>query len=145
MSTVEDLLVAFSERLKVPWRPDEPAAGRVWILWYDKSHERRVRGRLSEFRELAERNKNGWSEFDLAPEFGRWIAHQRWFERAARRPNTLSTVLPQFEDELVTHVRTAMATCGPTDFFVPDSLDGSACNLLGMPNLVAVSSAYTSR
>jgi hypothetical protein len=29
--------------------------------------------------------------------------------------------------------------------FIPDSPDGSACNLLGMPNLVAVSSAYTSR
>lgn len=115
MSTVEDLLFAFRERVRVPWRPDEAAAGRVWMLWYDKAQERRVRGRLGEFRELAEREGKGWHEFDLAPQFGHWVARQKWFERAAKRPSTLSTVLPQFEDELVLTLRTALAECGTND------------------------------
>ena len=117
MSTVEDLLVAFRERLRVPWRPDEAAAGRVWVLWYDKAHERRVRGRLGEFRVIAEQSGKGWHEFDLAPCFGIWVAHQKWFERAARRPGTLSTVIPQFEDDLVRRVRESLAACGPNDLF----------------------------
>jgi hypothetical protein len=115
LSTVEDLLVAFRARLRVPWRPHEAAAGRVWILWYDKAQERRVRGRLGEFRELAEQEGKGWREFDLAPHFGQWVAHQKWFERAAKKPSTLSTVLPQFEDELVRKVREALSECGPND------------------------------
>lgn len=117
MASVETMITAFGERVKLPWRLDEPAAGRVWILWYDKAHERRIRGRLSEFREIAERKGKGWIEFDLAPEFAQWIARQKWFERAARRPNTLSTVLPQFEDELVNRVKEALAQCGPNDLF----------------------------
>ena len=52
--TVEDLLDDFKNRLAVPWRLDEPPAGRVWMLWYDKAHERRVRGRLREFQLAAE-------------------------------------------------------------------------------------------
>jgi hypothetical protein len=115
LSTVEDLLVAFRERLRVPWRQDEAAAGRVWMLWYDKANERRVRGRLGEFRIVAEQSGKGWYEFELAPRFGIWIAQQKWFERAAKRPGTLSTVIPQFEDHLVRSVSEALAACGQND------------------------------
>jgi hypothetical protein len=115
LSTVEELLAAFRMRLDVPWRPDEAAAGRVWMLWYDKSHERRVRGRLPEFRLAAEQTGKGWREFDLAPRFGEWIAQQKWFERASKRPGTLSTVMPQFEQHLVALIRAELAACGPKD------------------------------
>lgn len=115
MSTIEDLLVAFRERLRVPWRTDEAAAGRVWMLWYDKDNERRVRGRIGEFRVIAEQAGKGWHEFDLAPRFGEWIAHQKWFEGATRRPSTLSMVISQFEDDLVRRVHEALANCGPND------------------------------
>lgn len=118
MATVEELLQAFRERLRVPWRRDEAAAGRVWILWYDKAHERRVRGRLGEFRIIAEQAGRGWHEFDVAPCFGQWVAQQKWFERAAKRPGTLSTVIPEFEEDLVNRVRQALAACGPDDLLV---------------------------
>lgn len=115
MSTVEELLVAFRDRLKVPWRSDEAAAGRVWILWYDKAHERRVRGGIGEFRLATEDAGKGWREFDLAPRFGEWVAQQKWFERAAKRPSTLSTVIRQFEGDLVKRVREVLDESGPTD------------------------------
>ena len=54
-------------------------------------------------------------EFDLAPQFGRWVAKQKWFERAAKRPSTLSTVLPQFENELVGRVQSVLSECGQND------------------------------
>lgn len=115
MSTVEDLLVAFRDRLKIPWRSDEAAAGRVWILWYDKAHERRVRGRIGEFRFATEDAGKGWREFELAPRFGEWVAQQKWFERAAKRPGTLSTVIGQFADHLNKSVRQSLGECGAND------------------------------
>jgi hypothetical protein len=118
LSTVEDLLDDFRKRLAVPWRPDEPPAGRVWILWYDKAHERRVRGRLREFQLAVEQAGKGWREFDIAPRFGEWVAHQPWFERLARRPGTLSTVIPQFEDDLVNRITAELTTCGQNDILV---------------------------
>ncbi len=121
--SVEDLLEAFRMRLTVPWRLDEAPAGRVWMLWYDKSLERRVRGRLAEFRLAAQQSGKGWHEFDLAPEFGTWVASQTWFERAAKRPSTLGTVLPDFEAYLTRRVRKRLIECGANDIL---ALTGAA-------------------
>ncbi len=115
MSTVEDLLGAFRERLRVPWREDEAPDGRVWMLWYAKEHERRIRGRLGEFRLAAAHAGKGWHELDLAPAFGEWVAQQRWFERAAKLPGTLSTVIGQFETANAQRVRDALDATGPND------------------------------
>jgi hypothetical protein len=117
LSTVEELLDDFRKRLTVPWRDDEPPAGRVWILWYDKALERRIRGRLREFQLAAEQAGRGWREFDVAPSFGAWVAEQSWFERLARRPGTLSTVIPQFEDHLAAAAKAELAACGANDIF----------------------------
>jgi hypothetical protein len=118
LSTVEDLLDDFKKRLAVPWRVDEPPAGRVWILWYDKTHERRVRGRLREFQLVAEQDGKGWREFDIAPRFGEWVAHQPWFGPLAKRPGALATVLPQFEERLVNRVKAELTSCGQNDIMV---------------------------
>jgi hypothetical protein len=136
LSTVEELLAAFRGRLDVPWRPDEPPAGRVWMLWYAKEHERRVRGRLGEFRLAAEQAGKGWRDFDLAPRFGEWVAAQRWFERAAKKPGTLSTVLPQFEQHLVGRVRAELERCGPDDLLVLTGV-ASLFGLLRASTLIA--------
>lgn len=126
--SVEDLLAAFRTRLSVPWRPDEAAAGRVWMLWYDKTLERRVRGRLAEFRLATEQAGKGWHEFDLAPQFGTWIARQTWFERAAKRPTTLGTVLPDFEAHLIDQLHSRLRRCGSNDIL---ALTGAA-SLFGL-------------
>ncbi len=110
--SVEDLITAFRARLSVPWRPDEAAAGRVWMLWYDKT----------------EQSGKGWHEFDLAPEFGKWVAKQTWFERAAKRPATLGTVLPDFEAQLIHELKDRLSKCGPNDIL---ALTGAA-SLFGL-------------
>ena len=115
MSSIEELLEDFKKRLTVPWRNDEPPAGRVWILWYDKAHERRVRGRLREFQLAAEQAGKGWREFDIAPQFGARVAQQPWCERLAKRPGSLSTVIPQFEDHLAGAVKDQLTACGHND------------------------------
>jgi hypothetical protein len=118
LSSIEELLGDFRKRLTVPWREDEPPAGRIWILWYDKAAERRVRGRLCEFQLAAEQAGKGWREFDIAPRFGEWVAHQPWFERLARRPGTLSTVIPQFEQDLANRIKAELTSCGHNDLMV---------------------------
>lgn len=115
MSTLDELLDAFHERLTIPWRDDVPAAGRVWLLWYDKSLERRVRGRLSEF-ELATRSAGkGWRQFDIAPVFGAWISEHPWFERLAKRPGQIERVIPDFEAHLSGLLRAELTACAPSD------------------------------
>ncbi len=115
MSTVEDLVDAFRNRLQIPWRPDEQPAGRVWMLWYGKEHERRVRGRLGEFRLAAEQAGRGWAELDLAPLFGEWVAAQTWFDGLSRRPGALNTIIGQFETAVAERVRMRLAACTPND------------------------------
>lgn len=85
------------------------------MLWYGKEHERRVRGRLGEFQVAAQDARKGWHELDLAPLFGEWVAAQTWFERAAKRPATLSTVIGQFEAFVAQRVKDSLAQCGPND------------------------------
>lgn len=131
--SVEDLLAAFRTRLTVPWRPDEAAAGRVWMLWYDKALERRMRGRIGEFRHAAEQSGKGWHEFDLAPEFGTWVARQTWFERAAKRPSTLGTVLPDFETHLVNRLHERLKLCCQNDILA----------LMGVASLFGIMRAST--
>jgi hypothetical protein len=113
LSSIEDLLHEFRKRLTVPWRDDELPAGRIWILWYDKSNERRVRGHLREFQLAAEQAGKAWREFDVAPQFGAWVARQTWFERLAKRPGTLPTVVPEFEDYLAETIRGELNAGGP--------------------------------
>jgi hypothetical protein len=113
LSSIEELLDDFRKRLTVPWRDNEPPAGRIWILWYEKASERRVRGRLREFQLAAEQAGKGWREFDIAPQFGVWVAQQPWFERLAKRPGTLSTVIPEFEEYLAETIRGELNACGP--------------------------------
>ena len=134
MSTIEELLDDFRKRLTVPWRGDEPSAGRVWILWYDKTNERRVRGRLREFQFTAEQAGKGWREFDIAPRFGVWVAQQPWFDRLARRPGTLSTVIPVFEDHLAETIRGELHECGPSHIL---ALTGIA-SLFGLTRAAAL-------
>jgi hypothetical protein len=112
LSNLEDLLDDFRKRLSVPWRDDEPSVGRVWILWYDKTNERRVRGRLREFQLAAEQAGKVWREIDIAPQFGAWVAQQPWFERLARRPGILPTVITEFEVQLAETIRGQLTECG---------------------------------
>jgi hypothetical protein len=134
LSSIEELLDDFKKRLTVPWRDDEPPAGRVWILWYDKANERRVRGRLREFQLAAEQAGKGWREFDIAPRFGTWVAQQPWFERLANRPGSLSTVLPQFEEHLAGTIKGELGACGYNDIF---TLSGIA-SLFGLTRASAL-------
>jgi hypothetical protein len=87
------------------------------ILWYDKANERRLRGRLREFQLAAEQAGKGRREFDIVPRFGAWVAQQSWFERLAKRPGSLSTVLPQFEEYLAGTIKSKLGACGQNDVF----------------------------
>jgi hypothetical protein len=85
------------------------------MLWYDKSLERRVRGRIDEFRLATEAAGRGWRHYDMAPIFAEWVVAQPWFERIAKRPSQLERVVPDFERELVTRLRGELSACDTND------------------------------
>lgn len=140
MPAFEDLLAAYRQRLQIPWRQDEQAAGRIWMLWYAKEDERRVRGRIGEFALATKQAGRGWHTLDLAPLFADWIAAQPWFDRAAKRPGTLGTVIGQFEANVTQAVRAALSACGPNDVL---ALTGVA-SLFGLIRAQALMGAVAS-
>jgi hypothetical protein len=58
---------------------------------------------------------HGWRHIDLAPEFGRWIAQQEYFEGLLEMPEELNGLLPAFAKHLAARVRAALAETGPND------------------------------
>jgi hypothetical protein len=115
LSAFDDLLAHFRARLSIPWQEDVSAPGRIWLLHYDKNLDRRVRGRLDEFRLAAQAEGKGWRQVDLAPLFGAWLAEQPFFERLATRPSQLESVLPDFEAHVVRLLKAELAACSKND------------------------------
>lgn len=113
MAAFEDLLGHFEAQLRTPWRTDVPPAGRVWILWYDKALERRVRGRIHEFEEATRATGHGWTHLDLAPLFPRWLAQHDFFADLLTMPDELRGLLPDFAMAVTAEVRAALGQCGP--------------------------------
>jgi hypothetical protein len=65
LHTFDELLRAYQRQMELPWQADVPPAGRVWIIWYDKSMQRRFTARLSEFEHATISAGYGWRQLDL--------------------------------------------------------------------------------
>jgi hypothetical protein len=73
-----------------------------------------------------------WARAHSGPRFGTWVAQQPWFERLAKRPGSLPTVLPQFADHLAETVRGELSACGHNDILALTgiaSLFGLTCRI----------------
>src|SRR5262245_15060871 len=80
LNTFDDLLKAYERQVQLPWQSDVSPDGRVWMLWFDKSMQRKFTGRVGEFEHATVKAGHGWRYFDLAPWFGKWIAAHEFFE-----------------------------------------------------------------
>jgi hypothetical protein len=115
LAAFEDLLRHFEAQVRTPWRADVPPAGRVWILWYEKALERRVRGRLHEIEEATRAAGHGWTHLDLAPLFPRWLAQHDLFADLLTMPDELRGLLPDLAQAVTAEVRTALHRCARDD------------------------------
>lgn len=137
MSTFEDLAHHFQKQVNLTWRDDLAPDYRVWILWYEQILERRVRGRLHNLQAMAQSAGHGWRQIDLAPEFGRWIAGQEYFDGLLDMPEEIRGFLPAFAEHLKDRVRAALAETGPNDLL---AVTGAGA-LFGLASVSALMSA----
>lgn len=120
MNTLDEILAAYAQQVRLPWVGDAPPAGRVWIVWYDKTLQRRFSGRLSEFEQATKAAQHGWQQIDLAPWLGRWIAKHEFFEALCSKPREMRGLLPEIEHELTSHIKAALGKCSSNDVLAID-------------------------
>lgn len=101
--------------MALPWRDDLAPEYRVWILWYDKALERRIRGRIGEFEAVTRRHGHGWQSVDLAPIFAPWIARHELFPGLIEVPDEFPGVRPDFKRHVSEYLRAELGRIGPQD------------------------------
>jgi hypothetical protein len=120
LHTFDDILRAYQRQVQLPWQSDLPPAGRVWIVWYNKSMQRRFKARLGEFEHATILAGHGWRQLDLGPSFGQWIAVHELFEPLLMQPKELRGLLPEYEDHLAKIVEDQLKQCSSTDVLAVD-------------------------
>lgn len=114
MNSFDDILASYARQVQLPWAADVPAAGRVWIVWYDKSAQRRFTSRLGDFEALTLKAGRRWHQLDLTHWFGGWIARHELFGALVLQPKEIRGLLPEIEMALAEKVKDAMRRC-PSD------------------------------
>ena len=135
MNTFDDILAAYQRHIQLPWANDVPSVGRVWIVWYEKTLQRRFTGRLGEFEHATLKAGHGWHHLDLAPWFGRWIAQHEFFVGLLEQPKEIRGLLQDIEDQLVSDVKRVLAVCSPNDVLAVDGC-GALFGVARVSNLI---------
>ncbi|MHA2067750.1 MAG: BREX protein BrxB domain-containing protein [Candidatus Thorarchaeota archaeon] len=95
MNRVRRLLESYAKFIAIPWR-DAAAAQRVIFCVYNENDELRLRARIEEFELATQQAEHKWFIFDLTDTFADWLSSQRYAESYFKKPNLLSTLLPQY-------------------------------------------------
>ena len=96
MNRIKRLVSSYAKFIAVPWRDDAAAAQRVIFCVYNENDELWLRAKVEEF-ELSTRHAgHEWFVFDLTDTFANWLSGQKYVESYFKKPNLLSTLLPQY-------------------------------------------------
>ena len=96
MNRIKRLLDSYAKFITVPWRDDAAAAQRVIFCVYNENDELRLRSKVEEFELATRQSGHEWFVFDLTDTFADWLSPQRYAESYFRKPDLLSTLLPQY-------------------------------------------------
>ena len=120
MNTFDDILTAYTKQVQLPWAADTPPAGRVWIVWYEKSLQRRFTGRLGEFEHATLKARHGWKQLSLSKWFGTWIEQHEFFDALVEQPAELRGLVPEIERSLVGELTHTLGSCTTNDVLAVD-------------------------
>ena len=140
MNTFDDILTAYIRQVQLPWAHDAAPTARVWIVWYDKSLQRRFTCRLGEFEHATIKAGHGWRQLNLSSWFGRRISIHEFFDALVEQPKELRGLLPDLEQELVAQVRNELKACESNDVL---AIDGCGA-LFGIASVSALISRVAS-
>jgi hypothetical protein len=120
LNTFDDLLGAYEKQIQLPWLDDTPPSGRVWLLWFDKSMQRKVTGRIGEFEHATAKAGKGWAYVNLTSWFGKWIAGHDFFDALVEHPQEIRGLFADIEKALINDITATLKACGPNDVLVLD-------------------------
>lgn len=115
MNRVERLIHKYERFVGLPWEQTLAGPQRVWFAVYDKTDERRIRLRLSEFELATRRAGHGWTGVDLTDAFGIWMSEQEYRDSYFEDPSALDLQLPCFEEYVVGRIQDALGSHDTTD------------------------------
>lgn len=125
-SKVERLVQQYEHFCSLPWERSLAGAQRIWFAIYDKSDERRLRARVSEFEVSTKKAGHGWRLTDLTDTFGRWMASQEYRESYFEEPEDLDLLLPEFEQTVINQIKVELEH-PETDEDTVVAVQGIAC------------------
>jgi hypothetical protein len=136
LNTFDDLLAAYERQVQLPWLNDVPTAGRVWLLWFDKSMQRKFTGRIGEFEHATMKAGRGWRHVNLAPWFGQWIAKHEFFDALVDHPQEIRGLLADAEQALIADLRLTLRECTSNDVLALDGC-GSLFGIVRVSTLIS--------
>lgn len=110
MNTVECLIPAFSRYVRLPWEAGLAPPQRVWFVVYDPPQERRLRFRLSEFKDASLDAGHSWFPMDLTELFPEWMAKHEYRDAYFENPEDMELELKGFEAYAVERVSAFLQT-----------------------------------
>lgn len=119
MSTVDDLVGAYSRMVHLPWAAGLAPAQRTWMVVYPPTEERRVRRRLPDFENATNAGGKGWKLVDVTDTFAEWIDRHPYRDNYFRKPDSLSpAALKRYRDYVRDSVHSALEDGSDTDTVV---------------------------
>lgn len=136
MNAFDEILTAYRKQVELPWASDTPPAGRVWIIWYDKTLQRRFTGQIEALKQATLTAGHGWRYINLSPQFGKWIAKHEFFENLVAQPKELRGLLPDFEEVIISAIKNELKNCSKNDVLTIDGC-GSLFGLVRVSTLIS--------
>lgn len=98
MSEVNNLLDAYEDILKMPWKENLSGAEKVWFAIYEPSNERRIRFRLPEFELKTQEHGYQWGNVDITQSFANWMAGVDYREAYFSNPQDMDPLLEEYSE-----------------------------------------------
>ncbi|HNC99356.1 MAG TPA: DUF1788 domain-containing protein, partial [Myxococcota bacterium] len=101
---IDQLVERYKQVVSLPWERHLAGPQRVWFAIYDKSDERRLRYRLSDFEAATTLAAHRWREVDLTDAFARWMGELPYRDAYFEDPSEIERVLPEFQSAVVERI-----------------------------------------
>lgn len=115
MNAVECLITAYRRYVALPWEKGLAAPQKVWFVVYDPPQERRLRFRLSEFKDATLSAEHEWFSMDLTDLFPEWMASHEYRDAYFEHPEDMELELKGFEAFAVERLSAFLADRDATD------------------------------
>lgn len=95
MGRIEQLAERYERHIAAPWQRNLAGAQKTIFIVYDKTDERKLRAKRSEFQVRTVDAGHSWHEIDLTNAFAEWMASDEYREAFFEDPDDLKLKLQQ--------------------------------------------------